>query len=418
MLNELRWAAGIQAFPEASFVEEQEGRWVDLQVIPEIPPAPRTEVASRRGALRDLFGAAFDCRVILLTLGLVEAWFDEETGVFLNRAPGFWTVKRNPGRFTFHVLDGASNREALEEIRGLLLARDGDRRFVVTVSPVPLSETFSGNDVLVANTYSKATLRTVAGDFARAHPDVDYFPSYEIASLSDRRVAFQEDLHHVHPAVVDVIVSTFLKCYGEAEAAPPDPDQVTQQRLASLEGSLLAENAALRAEVSHLRGELINREESGVGPIADGLTLSPSGVIRDRDGRFLVASEHLDGTAEIGCLAEGEVLVTGWAADRRPVAGPVAVVVFRDAALVAMILPTIRRPDVGAALGLDSPDCGFEMRFPVPATSGVFRVYCVSSGGEARELNYLCSFSLPSEGDGPVLAAGEPKHREGILHQT
>ena len=34
--------------------------------------------------------------------------------------------------------------------------------------------------MLTANSYSKSLLRTVAGQLAQEHRDVDYFPSYEL----------------------------------------------------------------------------------------------------------------------------------------------------------------------------------------------------------------------------------------------
>ena len=51
-------------------------------------------------------------------------------------------------------------------------------KIVLTVYPVPFSDTFSGQDVIVANTYSKSVLRCVAQDLTELYDHVDYFPSY------------------------------------------------------------------------------------------------------------------------------------------------------------------------------------------------------------------------------------------------
>jgi len=40
--------------------------------------------------------------------------------------------------------------------------------------------TFSTMDIVVANTWAKSLLRAVAQEWAAAHSNVDYFPSYEI----------------------------------------------------------------------------------------------------------------------------------------------------------------------------------------------------------------------------------------------
>jgi hypothetical protein len=46
--------------------------------------------------------------------------------------------------------------------------------------------TFSTMDIVVANTWAKSLLRAVAQEWAAAHENVDYFPSYEIVQNSDR----------------------------------------------------------------------------------------------------------------------------------------------------------------------------------------------------------------------------------------
>ncbi len=73
--------------------------------------------------------------------------------------------------------------------------------------------TFSTEDVVLANTYSKSLLRTVAQEWAAAHENVHYFPSYEIVQNSDRLVAWEDDLRHVKGQVASHIMSLFLSNY-------------------------------------------------------------------------------------------------------------------------------------------------------------------------------------------------------------
>jgi hypothetical protein len=84
---------------------------------------------------------------------------------------------------------------------------------LVTVSPVPFSDTFSGQGVVIANTYSKSVLRAVAQDWARSSERVDYFPSYEMVMLSAPDAAWLPDHRHVHREHVEKIVETFLTAY-------------------------------------------------------------------------------------------------------------------------------------------------------------------------------------------------------------
>ena len=70
-------------------------------------------------------------------------------------------------------------------------------------------------DVVVANTYGKSLLRTVAQEWAAAHRNVDYFPSYEIVQNSDRAEAWETDLRHVTGAAVQHIMDLFVRKYIE-----------------------------------------------------------------------------------------------------------------------------------------------------------------------------------------------------------
>jgi hypothetical protein len=52
-------------------------------------------------------------------------------------------------------------------------------------------------DIVVANTWAKSLLRAVAQEWALAHNNLDYFPSYEIVQNSDRAAAWERNLRHV-----------------------------------------------------------------------------------------------------------------------------------------------------------------------------------------------------------------------------
>jgi GSCFA family len=397
MLNELRWALDPACpFPEQALIEESDGQWVDLQVVGEVGAAPRETIAARRPYVTEVFERIRDCGVVVMTLGLVEAWFDRQLGLYLNRAPSYWTVKRQSGRFALHLLDYRANREALDEIHGLL-RRYGrpDLRMVVTVSPVPLSETFTGGDVLVANTYSKSTLRAAAEDFARSHSDVDYFPSYESVVLSDRRVAYQEDLHHVTNVLVDLNVRSFLDHYvhgAPAADARLSASRNAAEQLARVQGDLLAENAQLRAERNELQARLAaveaRRDETRFARLTG---LSPAGQPLGVEGRVLPSASRFQGYAEVGeTQVDGSLLVSGWALDREDGGRVLTIAVFVDSQPQAYGSTGLARPDVAAALQLEAPAAGFALTVPEPAAgaSAVVRVFALSAEGEARELEY------------------------------
>ena len=56
-------------------------------------------------------------------------------------------------------------------------------------------------------------LRAVANEFANSHSNVDYFPSYEIVSFSQKDEAWAWDRRHVKPALVKHITDTFRRHY-------------------------------------------------------------------------------------------------------------------------------------------------------------------------------------------------------------
>jgi len=81
----------------------------------------------------------------VITLGLVETWFDTDTGWHANLSPPFDEDCRR--RFRFRVLDFDEIRGSLGEIHSLLSRFDPHEvQIVVTLSPVPLGATFTGQD--------------------------------------------------------------------------------------------------------------------------------------------------------------------------------------------------------------------------------------------------------------------------------
>src|SRR4030095_8145905 len=155
-----------------------------------------------------------NCRAVIVTLGLAEVWRDVQADVFLNRTPLPSLFKTQPGRYEFHLTSFAENWANLEAIHALLTQYGhSDVHIIVTVSPVPLMNTFSTMDIVVANTWAKSLLRAVAQEWASAHPNVDYFPSYEIVNNSDRREMWENDLRHVKGQGFKHIRDVFLRNY-------------------------------------------------------------------------------------------------------------------------------------------------------------------------------------------------------------
>lgn len=227
ILHELRAAAGIKdASGDAGFAKTSEGRYVDLHSHPIIEPTSLEFVTAARDFLTSYFARAFTADVVTVTLGLIECWYDKKTGKYLNFAPIFGSSAQNTpllsddDRFEFRVLSYEENMENLEAIYDLLVEKNPKVKIIVTVSPVRLSATFTERDVVVANTLSKSMLRTCAESWMRKHPErIDYFPSFEMAILSDPRKVWGPDGMHVYSVFVNEIMAHFKDVYVDEPSA-------------------------------------------------------------------------------------------------------------------------------------------------------------------------------------------------------
>ena len=194
---------------------DKNGVYYDLQVASSAEiTGTKEEMTAFRTAYNNSFKAAGIADVVIITLGLVECWYDSELEVYLNMAPPKPLTQLYPGRFEFHLLDYNDIYAALVEIEGLLRHNNPTPpKMLFTVSPVGLAATFRTSDVLVANSYSKSVQRAAVEAFVMNH-DVSHFPSYEYVVLTDRKFAWgNKDFRHVRQETVDRIMADVLLAY-------------------------------------------------------------------------------------------------------------------------------------------------------------------------------------------------------------
>jgi len=217
ILNELRWSLAGEPFPDEALVHDGAG-YRDLQLVDATLPVPLERARERRVELLEYFGRLKDADVVIITLGLVELWYDHLVGLWLNITPPFEMTRRLPGRFTVHRSDYVENRARLEETIDMLFAhgRPG-LRVIVSVSPVPMHRTFVGTDVLIENGYGKSTLRAVAGDVARDRPGVEYWPGYEFGTVTERSRAYAPDQAHITEDAGEALIQSFARTFGLRE---------------------------------------------------------------------------------------------------------------------------------------------------------------------------------------------------------
>ncbi len=161
--------------------------------------------------------------IVILTLGLVEVWYDKETSTYLNVMPSLRTLKQHADRFEMHVLSYEDIVSDVEEILSIIRSHaQPNVKFLITVSPVPLHATFRDQDYMQANCYSKSVQRAAVDFICLKNADVAYFPSYEMVSMAAPQYAWiSTDYRHVRPEMVDRIMRTVLSHYLAPGVIPP-----------------------------------------------------------------------------------------------------------------------------------------------------------------------------------------------------
>ena len=153
--------------------------------------------------------------VFVFTFGLTETWENAADGVVYPTCPGTIHSEFDPARHRFLNLSYADVLADFERFAAHARSLNPDLHFVVTVSPVPLAATASGQHVLPATLASKSILRAVCDELCRRYDYVDYFPSYElVASHPMRAMFFEPNLRNVAAAGVEHVMSVFFRAHG------------------------------------------------------------------------------------------------------------------------------------------------------------------------------------------------------------
>lgn len=218
MAQRIRYAAEKKSFGEMALTEEKPDLFGDLLLSGGVP-LPKARVLERRGEIDALYQHLVSSDVLIVTLGLVEAWYDKVNKLYLNRMPGPAVVRDKvlSQQYELHVIDPDTAFTLMADALDTAFSA-GLKNVLLTVSPVPLQTTFTHQDVVIANSYSKSVLRTVAARLDAAFPQLDYFPSYEMV-ISYSNNPFIEDNVHVKPDVVARVTGHMMSKYDRDRAA-------------------------------------------------------------------------------------------------------------------------------------------------------------------------------------------------------
>lgn len=204
-----------------------EDRWrVGGEIIDALRPGLRYRARSDREFdvltaqhLRRTREAFEKADVFVFTLGLTEAWVSKRDGTVFSACPGTVAGAFDPELHGFHNFDVFEITADLDEFIRLLYGINPKVRIILTVSPVPLVATATGGHVLSATIYSKSVLRVAAREASKLHPEVTYFPSYEIVTGPQApNEFFEADRRNVSREGIEAVMAALLaNC--EADAA-------------------------------------------------------------------------------------------------------------------------------------------------------------------------------------------------------
>jgi hypothetical protein len=206
-------------FEPADIVWRKGDRYFDA-LRPSVEPnglGSADEVAlHRRAHLKMIRTLLRELDLLVFTFGLTEAWIHSASGTVFPTAPGTIAGVFDGAKYSHKVFSYSEIMSDFLEVKEIIERFNPNVKFILTVSPVPLTATACPSHVLVATTNAKSTLRAVVGQLASDFESVDYFPSYElIASPFSRGFFYESNLREVSPAGVEVVMRSFFKEHGQ-----------------------------------------------------------------------------------------------------------------------------------------------------------------------------------------------------------
>lgn len=187
---------------------------------------------SQTQAIKSFKESVRKAHYFVFTLGLTESWISED-GYEYPMCPGtaageFDSIK--------HKFKNQQFQEILQDLtKTIQMMRkvNPEIKFLLTVSPVPLTATKSNNHVLVATMESKSILRAVAGQLSANSSYIDYFPSYEIInSPVFKGIFFEPNQRNINTYGVNFVMDMFFKSlkdkFGEHQLSVSDLPKVEE----------------------------------------------------------------------------------------------------------------------------------------------------------------------------------------------
>ena len=215
MYQEIKNLADQGSFLEYRLIQKTaESNYIDCHYTPATGELSLEQVKLQREILTSSLSDAFkEADVFILTFGLNEFWRDLETNLIFNTIPSLQFVKTNKDRFVYQEGPLIELIEYGEQIVETITNNNSNAKIIITVSPVPLEYTFMSKDIVMQNLKAKNALHAVANHLADFSKNVDYFPSYEMVTMSKESIVWKEDRRHIQFDFVNKIMDYALDKY-------------------------------------------------------------------------------------------------------------------------------------------------------------------------------------------------------------
>ena len=199
----------------SNYIWKKNGKYFDAlrpAVEPEGHDTEQEVIDQRDFHIKKVKNVFTNMNLFIFTLGLTEMWVHKESGTVYPTAPGTICGEFQEDIYEFKNAQFQEIINDFNEFQKIVRQIRSNKSFqiLLTVSPVPLTATASGNHILVSTVHSKSILRAVAGQLA-ARSHIDYFPSYEIVHNPRlHSTTFKENLRSVRDETVQMVMNHFF----------------------------------------------------------------------------------------------------------------------------------------------------------------------------------------------------------------
>ncbi len=159
-----------------------------------------------------------DMDVFVFTFGLTEGWENTKHDYVYPVSPGTIAGSFDDRIHRFINYDYDEILTHFLEFKCLINnMRSKECKFILTVSPVPLTATYTDDHVMVATMASKSILRAVTAKLTKQFDDIVYFPSYEIiVNPWIAGINYEENLRSVKPDAVSQVMKIFMESISDS----------------------------------------------------------------------------------------------------------------------------------------------------------------------------------------------------------